>query len=184
MRSNPARTVIRQATARDIGEASLSRAYREAMRDLASGVSIISVGEGDDRTGFTATSITSLSTEPESLLFCLNRQASTWPILAQRRCFGVNVLAAHHRAIADGFAGRTGLVGAERYAGGVWTTLVTGAPLLQDALVAFDCEVEETIERYSHIIVIGRVLAIHAPGSSKALLYWRGQYADLGPQID
>ncbi len=86
--------------------------------------------------------------------------------------------------IAEGFAGRTGLNGAERYTGAAWMTLATGAPLLEDALAAFDCEVEEQLERHSHLIIIGRVVAVHAPRSDRALLYWRGHYADVMPQTD
>jgi flavin reductase (DIM6/NTAB) family NADH-FMN oxidoreductase RutF len=183
MRSRQANSVSWSEGHLNLGDASQSGAFRDAMRDLASGVSLITVGEGDERTGFTATSLTSLSTEPASLLFCLNRQGSTWPILAQRRCFGVNILAAHHREVAEVFSGRTGRVGVERYADAVWTTLATGAPLLEDALAAFDCQVEETMERYSHVIVIGHVLGIRARRSDKALLYWRGQYADVATGV-
>jgi flavin reductase (DIM6/NTAB) family NADH-FMN oxidoreductase RutF len=35
-------------------------AFRQAMRRLAGGVGLITVGSGDDRTGLTATSVTSL----------------------------------------------------------------------------------------------------------------------------
>jgi flavin reductase (DIM6/NTAB) family NADH-FMN oxidoreductase RutF len=155
-------------------------AFRAAMRELASAVSIISCGEDDRRTGFTATSVCSLSAEPPTLIVCVNRSSSTWPILRDAPSFGINVLAASHRELAHRFAGLSGAEGAARYEGGHWIKLATGAPLLSDALAAFDCSTEEIIERHSHAIVIGRVEAVRRRIGGAALVYRRGDYDQLG----
>lgn len=42
--------------------------FKAAMRLLAGGVVVVTVGAGDERTGFTATSVVSLSAEPPSTL--------------------------------------------------------------------------------------------------------------------
>jgi flavin reductase (DIM6/NTAB) family NADH-FMN oxidoreductase RutF len=42
--------------------------FRSAMRHLASGVSVITTGQGEHRSGLTATSVSSLSMEPPSLV--------------------------------------------------------------------------------------------------------------------
>src|SRR3984893_16879814 len=88
--------------------------FRSAMRDLASGVSLITTGQGEERTGLTATSVSSLSMEPPSLVVCINRTSTTLQAMRKNRVFGVNVLAAGHRAIADRFAGRSDVSGAAR----------------------------------------------------------------------
>ena len=154
-------------------------AFRAAMRDLAGSVSVISTGVGLARTGLTATSVSSLSMDPPSILVCINRLSSVLPVLVDHGAFGVNVLAAGHRHIADRFAGRDGIRGAARYAGEAWITLVTGAPLLADALAAVDCSLERTIEWYSHLVIIGRVRAVHLNGGASPLVYWRGGYDQL-----
>ncbi len=151
-------------------------AFRAAMRELAGGVCVVTSGQGDHRTGLTATSITSLSLEPPTLIACINRQSSTAPVLQQSRSFAINVLGAHQRDIAARFSGKDGLKGADRYAQADWISLATGTPVLADALAAFDCEVEELIERHSHLIVIGRVQALHKKGGSAPLVYWNGDY--------
>ena len=38
----------------------------------------------------------------------------------------------------------------ERFAQGTWSTLLTNAPVLEDALVSFDCEVVQTMSVGSH----------------------------------
>ena len=148
---------------------------RDAMRHLVGGVSVITAGVGDDRTGLTVTSVISLSVAPPTMLFCINRDASAWPVIRRHRHFCVNILAEHHRAVADRFAGRGGVKGVARYAGARWQALATGALALEDALAVIDSEVEETIERHSHAIVIGAAKALRV-GDGDALAHQHGQY--------
>ncbi|MFG1420533.1 flavin reductase family protein [Roseixanthobacter liquoris] len=168
------------ASAREAGEpAPASFAFRAAMRKLAGAVSVLTVGKGDARTGLTATSVSSLSVDPPSLLISVNRTASACAVLLSERSFAINVLRPHHEALADRFAGRGGVKGVARYEGADWTRLATGAPVLADALAVFDCELEDAIERHSHIIVIGRVVASRITENAAPLLYWAGAYRGL-----
>jgi flavin reductase (DIM6/NTAB) family NADH-FMN oxidoreductase RutF len=61
---------------------------------------------------------------------------------------------------------------------------VTGVPLLVGALAAFDCEVEDVIERHSHAIVIGRVVHVDAGPPAAALAYWQGAYLTVDRDED
>lgn len=151
---------------------------KAALRTLGGGVSIITAGEGETRTGATVTSATALSIEPARMLVSLNRTSSTWPVVERYGHLGINIVGADHEVLANQFAGRGGLRGAERYRGAEWTTAVSGAPLLVDAVAAIDCVVEEAIERHSHVIVIGKVVAIRI-GAGHSLLYQDGRYHDV-----
>ncbi len=153
--------------------------FRHAMRRLPGGVSVITVGKGDDVSGLTVTSLSSLSIEPETVIFGINRKSSSWPILLRYGVFGVNVLNARQVGIAERFSGRGGVKGAERYLGARWMTKTTGARLLADALAALDCEVEDIIERHSHGIVIGRVRYALLSSNRSALAYWQGKYLEV-----
>lgn len=94
-----------------------SAGFRAVMRELAGAVSIVSTGVAPTRTGFTATSVGSLSVEPARLIVSINRSSSSYSEL--RRCgyFGVSILAAHHEALAQRFGGEGGLKGEARFAG-------------------------------------------------------------------
>jgi flavin reductase (DIM6/NTAB) family NADH-FMN oxidoreductase RutF len=157
-------------------------AFRHAMRELASGVSVIAAGRDDEWTGITATSVSSLSLEPPTILVCVNRSSSLAPFLQRYWHFSVNVLSSSQREIANRFAGRGGIQGRDRFLSGRWQTLVTGAPVLVDALTSIDCKLEEIIERHSHLIVLGHPLAIRTAGASDALLHWRGEFARFPAQ--
>jgi flavin reductase (DIM6/NTAB) family NADH-FMN oxidoreductase RutF len=151
--------------------------FRLAMRELASGVALITTGRGADRSGCTATSLCSLSLDPPTLIVCMALTSSTLPSIRANGTFGVNILGGTDAALADRFAGRTGHKGAARFAEGDWMTLVTGAPLLRDALSCIDCNVEETLDRHTHALLIGRVAAVRRSEAAPALVHWRGKFA-------
>lgn len=153
--------------------------FKQAMRRLIGGVSVITAGSGEARTGLTVTSAISLSLDPPTMLVCVNRNASAWPIIRRERHYCVNVLDARHQHIADRFAGRGGVKGAARYEGARWRRFATGAWGLDDALAVVDCTVEEIIERHSHGIIIGAVKWVHLGGGGEALVYGHGSYRAL-----
>lgn len=118
--------------------------FRGAMRHLAGGVSVVTAGRGRDITGMTVTSVTSLSVDPPTLIVSINRDASSFPLIQRLGTFCVNVLNADQLDIAERFAGKGGLKGAARFAGSDWSSSLSGAPLLVDALAALDCEVRRS----------------------------------------
>jgi len=154
--------------------------FRVAMRQLAGGVCLIAHGVGVERVGQTATSVTSLSVDPPSLIVCVSRGTSSYPGLAPGIAFGVNVLGAHQQEFADRFFDGAGISGAERFDYGHWIVSPSGAPLLSDSLAAFDCEVDDIIERHAHAIIIGRVKGVAIRKQGGALVFWRGVYDSLG----
>ena len=159
----------------------LEEQFRDAMRHLVGGVAVVTAGVEEERTGLLVTSACSLSVEPPTMLVCVNRAASAWPVIGQRQHLCFSILAGHHQGIAERFAGRAGIKGAARYDGADWDPLSTGALGLRDALAVIDCQVEEILERHSHGIIIGAVKSVRVPGSRRfdPLIYGHGQFASL-----
>ncbi|WP_262691281.1 flavin reductase family protein [Kordiimonas aestuarii] len=157
--------------------------FRQGMRRLGGAVNIVTAASGDLWAGLTATAVTSLSAEPPRLLACINRQGATYDIVSKGRTLAINVLGCAHQALAMRFAGLSGEPETERFSDGEWETSVTGAPLLRDALVAFDCRVESILDAGSHAIVIGNIEAVQVrPGDVEdPLCYIDGRWATLAP---
>ena len=153
--------------------------FRDAMRAFVGNCSLITTGSGAAATGLIVTSAISLSTEPPLLLACVNRSSSSWPVLKETGIFGWSSLGAAHQPVAERFSGFGGVKGPARYEGADWETAVTGAKLLVGAPTAFDCTVEEMIDRATHSILIGRVQAIRTTPDAGALIYWNGAYRSL-----
>ena len=153
--------------------------FRDAMRAFVGNCSLITTGSGAAATGLIVTSAISLSAEPPLLLACVNRSSSSWPVLKETGIFGWSSLGAAHQPVAERFSGFGGIKGPARYEGADWETAVTGSRLLVGAPTAFDCTVEEMIDRATHSILIGRVQAIRTTPDAGALIYWNGAYRSL-----
>lgn len=155
------------------------------MRHCAGSVAVVTVGrEIGRRTGLTVTSVCSLSDDPPSLLVCVNRKASAHDRIGEEQCFGVNFLGARHAAVALAFSGQKGLNGDERYQFGTWRRDVTGAPILDDAVVSFDCRLREAIGVSTHSIFIGDILQARFVAKERPLVYLDGAFQEVHPRRD
>ena len=161
----------------------VERQFRSIMRRLAGGVSIITAGRGDDISGMTVTSLTSLSATPPRLLVSINRQASCFALIERHRSFGVNILGSDQHELAGHFSNGS-LKGRRRFDGIEWSSGESGVPLLNHSLATVECQVEEIIERHSHGIVVGSLLGFDLSHRLSGLVYWNGQYVEIDRDTD
>ena len=153
-------------------------AFREAMRELASGVALVTSAFERGRLGCAATSLASLSLSPPTALVCLNGESATLRAIRLSGAFAINVLAERHRSLARRFSAPE-IRGSERFAEGSWTTLETGAPVLSDALAVIDCRLARVVEHATHAILIGSAVAVAGGVSEPALVHWRSRFEAL-----
>lgn len=145
-----------------------------AMRRLARSVTVISCSDGERRYSMSATAVDSLSTEPPSLLICINRSSSIYPPLDGGADFCVNLLAAQQQDIAIDCSGR--LKGEERFSTGNWRTTETGAPYLHDAQASLVCRQDGRFDYGTHAVFIGRLIDVKLSGEIDPLVYVDGAY--------
>lgn len=156
-------------------------AFKQAMRHLGGTACVITVSHENMLGGLTATSVTAVSAEPAEILVCVNQSSSAWPLLRDSGLFGVNVLGAEQRQLAEQFAGVGGLKAAERYQGHAWRRSPQGILLAEEAPAALACETVHIVERHSHALVFGRVLHVHHAQltSASPLLYWNAGFGQF-----
>ena len=80
--------------------------FKQAMRRLAATVAIVTSGTDEEWTGMAATAVTSVTTDPPTLLVAVNRNASLSPVLKREGRFCVNLLAERHAEIVGIFSGQ------------------------------------------------------------------------------
>jgi flavin reductase (NADH)/cob(II)yrinic acid a,c-diamide reductase len=155
----------------DIGD------FKQAMSGCAGAVALVTVGaEHGRRTGLTVTSACSLSDNPPSLIVCVNRNASAHARIREERAFAINFLHEDHALLALTFSGQKGVDGEDRFALGQWKTVATGAPMLADAVAAFDCVLAQEFETSTHSIFVGEVRGVTHSATAAPLLYLRGNF--------
>src|SRR5579883_2214218 len=109
------------------------------MARLGAAVNVITTDGPGGKAGFTASAVCSVTDSPPTLLVCANRTNDSYPAFKANGVLCVNTLTGVHEDLSPIFAGLTGHSPETRFAVGNWSTLATGAPLLTDAAVAFDC---------------------------------------------
>jgi flavin reductase (NADH) len=158
----------------------LGEDFRLGMRRLASGVCVVSTKANGQRFAMTASSVTSLSNSPASLLVCVNASASIQPFLVKGQPFTVNILGTDQEQISNNCAGSCD--GDERFTIGQWSDPdEDGAPFLKQAQAVFFCDVDNENYQYgTHHIVIGRLTSVLIPEVDFApLVYANGKYQRL-----
>ena len=63
---------------------------------------------------------------------------------------------------------------------GSWKALETGSPILQDAMVGFDCQIENIQQVGTHSIFMCRVLAAETSQQDHSLVYFNRAYHSVG----
>ena len=153
--------------------------FRQGMSQLAAAVNVITTDGTAGQAGFTASAVCSVTDTPPTLLVCLNRSASVYDTFKENGVLCVNTLQASQQHLSNVFGGKTPM--AERFAQGQWGTLVTQAPVLDDALVSFDCEVVQSVAMGSHDVLFCQVKAIRQQDQQNALLYFNRSYCEPQP---
>ena len=152
--------------------------FRNAMSLLTSAVSVVTTAGMSDRHGFTASAVCSVTDTPPTLLVCMNKASRSHVHFVDNKILTVNVLGAQHQHISNVFASKMSTD--ERFKYGNWSELETGAPVLDDALVNFDCQIEQIQEVGTHSIFICRVVAIQHGQDHHSLVYFNRAYHHVG----
>lgn len=155
--------------------------FRAAMARFPGAVTIITARTAaGERRGITATAVCSVTTDPPSVLVCLNRATGTCAAVQETGRFAVNLLAEGDGGLAMQFAGQGGVTGAEKFQSGDWTDEAEAPPLLASATVALSCEVTFSVQAGTHRIFIGQITGL-ANGDGAALIYGQSRFHRLSP---
>ena len=154
--------------------------FRDAMARLGAAVTIVTTDGAAGRVGITASAVCSVTDTPPTLLVCMNRNSSLNAVAQANGVVCINVLPGGAQALANLFAGFTGADQITRFEEGHWSTLVTGAPVLEEAVAALDCTVDEVLEKGTHSVVFARVQAIRLGSENPALIWFSRNYHPVG----
>jgi flavin reductase (DIM6/NTAB) family NADH-FMN oxidoreductase RutF len=148
-----------------------SQEFREALGRWASGVCIVACRNDGRTIATTVSAFTSLSLDPPLVLVALGPNATVLPFLKPGAAFGISILAAAQRRLATVFADPFP-VGPDPFTPGA-------VPLINDALVALECTVDETRSGGDHVLILARVHRIVPGADAPPLIRFRRTYHGL-----
>ena len=148
--------------------------FRSVLGRFASGITIVTVRDGDRDFGMTVSAFCSLSLDPPMVLICIDKTASMHQLLLEHPRFGVSILSSDQEASSRRFADPE----SDRFDGLAYTRAECGAVLLSRALAHMECRVAAHYDGGDHTIFTADVERAE-PAHGRPLLYYRGGYAQL-----
>lgn len=151
--------------------------FKDTMRQFAAGVTIVTVKAGEEVHGMTVSAFVSVSAAPPLVAVVINQNSRGHALLERPGAvFAANILQEAQKPLANRFAFME-----DRFAEGEWSTAVTGAPVLTDALAWVDCTIYQHCQLGTHTMYIGEVQASYAAQHSdeRPLVYWNRDYRKI-----
>ncbi len=151
---------------------------RAAMRAWTSGVTVVTAVHNGEQHGMTVSSFTSISLAPPMIIISLQTASRTHDMVAKAQAFGVTILAASQRELAERFASQQ-VTMQERLDGVETEALVTGAPLIKGGLACLDCRVRQSFPVGMNTVFLAEVVAVRGDDHDEPLVYHDRTYRRL-----
>ncbi len=133
------------------------QAKKTALRKIPHGLFVIGVAHDGQLNAFTGTWLTQASFTPPLVVLGVKKDTISYRMIEHGRVFSVNVLGKDQKHIAEHFVKPASVAG-EKLDGIKYRKGTTGAPILDDAIAHFECEVREIASGGDHAVVIGEVV--------------------------
>ena len=144
-----------------------------AMRFLASSVSVISTkDQSGNLYAMTASSVTSLTIDPASVLVCVNNEASIHDALIPGAYLCINILQKNQQEISNLCSSKQ--LESQRFENDFWDSSHT--PFIQNAQSNIFCKVDKLTSYHTHTIVVGLVEDANHSNEISTLTYVDGSY--------
>jgi len=133
-------------------------AFRAALGQFPTGVTIVTAADQTRLVGMTANSFASVSLDPPLVLWSVAKSAPSCPAFLAADGFAIHFLGADHRDLAIRFAAS----GFDKFADMAFSRGATGAPLLDGLAPILECRSWARYEGGDHMILVGEVIRLVA----------------------
>lgn len=164
-------------------QSELRRLFLEGMSRMAAAVTVVTTDGEAGRFGVTVSSMTSVSadTQRPSLLISVHHMSPACDAIRKNGRFCANLLSGNQTRLSDLFSGRLKPESGDRFATTAWHSGTTGAPIIDGAIVAFDCVLRTALFWGTHCIFIGEAEHIEVSEQRSPLVYANRGYRRAVP---
>ncbi len=152
--------------------------FKVGMQLLAASTTIITSEHDGVRAGMAATAVCSLTADPPAILVCINRTARTYGYVMDSRKFVVNLVPDDMPEVVRAFSSKEDKE-KQFAAAGTWLKGDLGLPVLKEAVVSLECEVDNWSNTKTHAVFFGMVKQVHLNQEKSALIYERQGFRKL-----
>lgn len=157
---------------------------RSAMRRFASGVTIVTLFDGERDAGLTVSSFTSISLEPPIIMIAVNAGGSGAEALGGVTSFAVHILGVEHEELSIRFA--ESIPWSQKIAGVPVSRGSSGVSILDPIPTVIEARVRSQVIVGTHHVIFGDVVGIRLddPAPDRPLLYYDRDYHTVEQPAD
>src|SRR5690625_1652383 len=148
------------------------RLFRTAMSKIATGITVVSMYDGDEPFGMTVNAFMSISLDPMLIAVSIDERASMYDKLQINQLFGISFLNEQQQHASTYFAKQSD--------DDTEITFINqhNAPVLQDSLATLTCSVKKRVVAGDHVICIADVKHINVD-EGEPIIYFNSNYRIL-----
>jgi len=150
-----------------------AKAFKDALARFPSGVTVVTVQEGEEVHGITVSAFLSVSLSPPLILVSIDKRARSHDVIPRVGRFAVSILAEGQDPVSNYFAGYKQPDQVVELA-----RPDMGTPVVPDALAWIDCSLHQVVDGGDHTLYIGQVEGVTTRDGAP-LIYYRGRYRAL-----
>ena len=156
------------------------RQFRDAMAQLATGVTIVCARAGDRYVGFTANSFGSVSLAPPLVVWNLSARSTSLGAFEAAHRYSVNVLSAKQVELARRFSRPH----ADRFASVPYRLGWSDAPLIEGCIAWLECRPHVRYRTGDHVLFVAEVVTVERAPEAQGLVFQHGRFATTGALPD
>ena len=155
-----------------------SDALRAAFRRYASGLTIITGSKDNGPFGFTASSATSLGSNPPLVSLNIAQGSSSYPLMVKGMLLGLHVLGSENLVLAQQMAGPK-----ESRFQSDYTLDQEGVPVFESASAVLFIRIREVVDVERNAVVICDVESGREINSQSPITYYQRGYHEIGQRL-
>ena len=155
-----------------------AEALRAAFRRHASGISVITGNEGGKPFGFTASSATSLGSNPPLVSLNIAQGSSSYPLMTKGRLLGLHILGSENLGLAQQMAGDK-----EKRFSTEYQLMTEDVPVFENASAILFIRIREVIDVEKNAVVICDVESGAELNDQSPITYYQRGYHQIGERL-
>lgn len=151
--------------------------FKRVMGSFATGICVVTTRNGEDFTGLTVNTLTSVSLDPQIVLISITRESIPSRALSTAGRFAVSILSVEQEAISNIFA--TAPMD-ERFSKVELELTESGLPIVKDCMAHLEANIIDTVDAGDHTLFLAEVTDMNMyHEEANPLLYFQGKYGSL-----
>jgi flavin reductase (DIM6/NTAB) family NADH-FMN oxidoreductase RutF len=146
---------------------------KQVNRQFVTGVTVVTVMDGDVPKGLAVNAFASISLEPPTVMVCIQRTSSTHDCLFRAGHLAINILSTDQLDVVQRFASKS----ADKFEGLDWQPGPFGSPFIARSSAQMEVQIRERLQASTHTVFICRVVDAQVTDRSP-MVYSAGQFFD------